>query len=155
MAYSVGKNHASMHRFYQKAFNDTSGVLQKWRWVYAKNVEKGLKVPCLFMITEVSIRCQKNPEVGIRRIPANTPLNDTAHTVCRAGYMKVSCVCLSVPSVDRCNSVQWVCCCGPSPRAGDINQLLHRASLADAAVLIHVRSSTPLSSKHEQCHTVG
>ena len=22
---------------------------------------KGLKVPCLFMITEVSIRCQKNP----------------------------------------------------------------------------------------------
>ena len=55
MAYSVGKNHASMHRFYQKAFNDTSGVLQKWRWVYAKDVAKGLKVPCLFMITEVSI----------------------------------------------------------------------------------------------------
>jgi len=24
-------------------------------------VAKGLKVPCLFMITEVSIRCQKNP----------------------------------------------------------------------------------------------
>ena len=24
-------------------------------------VEKGLKVPCLFMITEVSIRCQKKP----------------------------------------------------------------------------------------------
>jgi len=36
-------------------------------------VAKGLKVPCLFMITEVSIRCQKNPEVGIRRIPAYTP----------------------------------------------------------------------------------
>ena len=34
---------------------------------------KGLKVPSLFMITEVSIRCQKNPEVGIRRIPAYTP----------------------------------------------------------------------------------
>ena len=30
---------------------------------------KGLKVPYLFMITEVSIRCQKRPEVGIRRIP--------------------------------------------------------------------------------------
>jgi len=27
------------------------------------------------MITEVSIRCQKNPEVGIRRIPAYTPPN--------------------------------------------------------------------------------
>jgi len=38
-----------------------------------RGVEKGLKVPCLFMITEVSIRCQKNSEVGIRRIPAYTP----------------------------------------------------------------------------------
>jgi len=36
-------------------------------------VAKGLKVPCLFMITEVSIHCQKNLEVGIRRIPAYTP----------------------------------------------------------------------------------
>jgi len=36
-------------------------------------VAKGLKVTCLFMIAEVSIRCQKNPEVGIRRIPAYTP----------------------------------------------------------------------------------
>jgi len=41
-------------------------------------VAKGLKVPCLFMITEVSIRCQKNPEVGIRRIPAYTPQYTTA-----------------------------------------------------------------------------
>jgi len=39
------------------------------QWCIAKNgggythraVEKGLKVPCLFMITEVSIRCQKKP----------------------------------------------------------------------------------------------
>ena len=51
------------------------------QWCIAKNgggytqrgVAKGLKVHCLFMITEVSIRCQKNPEVGIRRIPAYTP----------------------------------------------------------------------------------
>jgi len=51
------------------------------QWCIAKNgsgytqrgVAKGLKVPCLFMIAEVSIRCQKNPEVGIRRIPAYTP----------------------------------------------------------------------------------
>jgi len=48
------------------------------QWCIAKNgrgytqrgVAKGLTVPCLFMITEVSIRCQKNPEVGVRRIPA-------------------------------------------------------------------------------------
>ena len=40
-----------------------------WQWCIAKNgggytqrgMAKGLKVPCLFMITEVSIRCQKNP----------------------------------------------------------------------------------------------
>jgi len=39
------------------------------QWCIAKNgggytqtgVAKGLKVPCLFMIAEVSIRCQKNP----------------------------------------------------------------------------------------------
>ena len=39
------------------------------QWCIAKNgggytqrgMAKGLKVPCLFMITEVSIRCQKNP----------------------------------------------------------------------------------------------
>ena len=48
------------------------------QWCIAKNeggytqrgVAKGPKVPCLFSITEASIRCQKNPEVGIRRIPA-------------------------------------------------------------------------------------
>jgi len=56
------------------------------QWCIAKNgggytqrgLAKGLKVHCLFMITEVSIRCQKNPEVGIRRIPAYTPQYTTA-----------------------------------------------------------------------------
>jgi len=38
-----------------------------------RGMAKGLKVPCLFMITEVSIRCPKNLEVGIRHIPAYTP----------------------------------------------------------------------------------
>jgi len=55
--------------------------MRPFQWCIAKNgggytqtgVAKGLKVPCLFMIAEVSIRCQKNPEVGIRRIPAYTP----------------------------------------------------------------------------------
>jgi len=54
------------------------------QWCIAKNgggytqtgVAKGLKVPCLFMITEVSIRCPKNPEVGIRRIPASQYTTD-------------------------------------------------------------------------------
>ena len=32
------------------------------------------------MITEVSIRCQKNLEVGIRGIPAYTPEYTTAYT---------------------------------------------------------------------------
>ena len=59
-----------------------SGVLLKMEvGIRKRGVTKGLKVPCLFMITEVSIRCQQNPEVGIRRIPAyrypppNTPLD--------------------------------------------------------------------------------
>jgi len=42
-------------------------------------VTKGLKVPCLFMITEVSTRCQKTLEVSICRIPAYTLQYTTAH----------------------------------------------------------------------------
>jgi len=38
------------------------------------------RIPCLFMIIEVSIRCQKNPEVGIRHIPAYTPQYTTGIT---------------------------------------------------------------------------
>ena len=57
------------------------------QWCIAKNgggymqtgVAKGLKVPCLFMSTEVSVCCQKTPEVGIRRIPAYTPPNTPLH----------------------------------------------------------------------------
>ena len=55
------------------------------QWCIAKNgggytqrgVAKGLKVPCLFMITEVCIRCQKTRRLvyGVYpRIPPNTPL---------------------------------------------------------------------------------
>jgi len=44
------------------------------QWCIAKHgsgyTQKGV---ALFMITEVSIRCQKNPEVGVRRIHAYTP----------------------------------------------------------------------------------
>ena len=58
-----------------------ASTLHYTQWCIAKNgggytqrgVAKGLMVHCLFMITEVSIRCQKTPEVGIRRIPAYTP----------------------------------------------------------------------------------
>ena len=43
-------------------------------------VAKGLKVPCLFMINEVSIRCQKNPGgwyTPYTRVypPPNTPVD--------------------------------------------------------------------------------
>jgi len=63
------------------------------QWCIAKNgggytqrgVAKGLKVPRLFMITEVSIAVKKNPEVGIRRIPAYTPQYTTAYTVIYVG----------------------------------------------------------------------
>ena len=63
------------------------------QWCIAKNgggytqrgVAKGLKVPCLFMITEVSIRCPKNPEVGMRRIPAYTPQYTTDYRCIHGG----------------------------------------------------------------------
>ena len=46
-------------------------------------VAKGLKVPWLFMITEVSIRCQKNPGGWFtpytRVYPPNTPLHTRIH----------------------------------------------------------------------------
>ena len=62
-------------------------VVANVQWCIAKNgggytqrgMAKGLKVPCLFMIAEVSIRCQKTPEVGICRIPAYTPQYTTAN----------------------------------------------------------------------------
>jgi len=52
-------------------------------------VAKGLKVPCLFMITEVSIRCQKTPQVGIRRIPAYNPQYTTGPYSIEAKHTKI------------------------------------------------------------------
>jgi len=61
--------------------------IQCAQWCIAKNgggytqrgVAKGLKVPCLFMITEVSIRCQKKPggwyTAYTHVYPPNTPLS--------------------------------------------------------------------------------
>jgi len=66
------------------------------QWCIAKNgggytqrgVARGLMVPCLFMITEASIRCQKNPEVGVRRMPAYTPPQyTTAYATTRRGIV--------------------------------------------------------------------
>jgi len=55
-----------------------SGVLLKMEvGIHKRGLAKGLKVPCLFMIAEVSIRCQENPEVGIRCIPP--PQYTTVH----------------------------------------------------------------------------
>ena len=70
------------HRYPKLSFlAKTDLCIPATQWCIAKTgggytqtgVAKGLKVPCLFMITEVSIRSQKTPEVGIRRIPAYTP----------------------------------------------------------------------------------
>ena len=74
------------HYIYPTWSADRPVIGARRQWCIAKNgggytqrgVAKGLKVPCLFMITEVSIRCQKNPEVGIWRIPAYTPQYTTA-----------------------------------------------------------------------------
>jgi len=71
-----------------------SGVLLKMEVSIRKREWlKGLKVPCLFMITEVSIRCQKIPEVDIRRIPACTPQYTTGSPGKRAVKQVCVCVC--------------------------------------------------------------
>jgi len=59
------------------------------QWCIAKNgggytqrgVAMGLKVPCLFMITEVSIRCQKNPGGWYTPYTCVYPQYTTAYTV--------------------------------------------------------------------------
>ena len=58
-----------------------SGVLLEMEvGIRKRGVAKGLKVHCLFMITEVSIRCQKTggwytPYTAYRYPPPNTPLD--------------------------------------------------------------------------------
>jgi len=67
-AASVSQKH--MSKLTKCLFLPRDAMLTRYmQWCIAKNgggytqrgVAKGLKVPCLFMITEVSIRCQKNP----------------------------------------------------------------------------------------------
>jgi len=65
--------------FYRPDALPGSGVFAKNGGGYTQmGVAKGLKVPCLFMITEVSIRCQKKPggwyTPYTRVYPPNTPL---------------------------------------------------------------------------------
>ena len=75
----------------------THGQLCRYdQWCNARNgggytqagVAKGLKVPCLFMITKVSIRCQKTRRLVYAvypRIPPNTPLDMTKLTMSPSG----------------------------------------------------------------------
>ena len=87
----------------------SSGLIAYRQWCIAKNgdgytqtgVAKGLKVPCLFMITEVSIRSQKTTEVGIRRIPAYTPQYTTAYRLGKSGGKNCPCMgyCVSVCAI--------------------------------------------------------
>jgi len=63
-----------------------SGVLLKMEvGICKQGLAKGLKVLCLFMIAEVSIRCEKNPEVGIRRIPRIPPTTPLIIISCPPG----------------------------------------------------------------------
>ena len=73
-----------------------SGVLLKMEVGIRKGayVAKGLKVPCLFMITEVSIRCQKTRRLvyGVYpRIPPNTPLTTPHSVLWQKCYNKEGC----------------------------------------------------------------
>ena len=61
-----------------------------------RGVAKGLKVPCLFMIIEVSIRCQKNPEVGIRRMYPRIPPQYTTGLEYEVPQSRLYCLCINV-----------------------------------------------------------
>jgi len=102
------------------------------------------------MITDVSIRCQKNPEVGIRRIPAYTPQYTTGYTariVCRAGSVKRSSVRLSA-SLSVCPVIlQFL----PQPRRAASLQL----SAVRALVDIGSRSTGPLHGAQQQMRAVS
>ena len=63
----------ALHRLQQQQQQPVVCIAKNGGGYTQRGAAKGLKVPCLFMITEVSIRCRKNREVGIRRIPAYTP----------------------------------------------------------------------------------
>jgi len=66
----------------------TRSVVVCSQWCIAKNgggytqrgAAKGLKVPCLFMITEVSIRCQKNPDASCQLKSCQLPRNSAETT---------------------------------------------------------------------------
>jgi len=66
-----------------------------------RGMAKGLKVPCLFMITEVSIRCQKKTEVGIQRTPAYTPNTPLHASTPPLSFLQAGC-----PSCRPSNSVK-------------------------------------------------
>jgi len=99
------------------------------QWCIAKNgggytqtdVAKGLKVPCLFMITEVSIRCQKNPggwyTAYTRVYPPNTPLAvvpqySVINSVPRADDERPSCTLHSPPA--------WIGFSAPADRSNEM-----------------------------------
>ena len=94
---------------------DEPVALHYIQWCIAKNgggytqrgVAKGLKVPCLFMITEVSIHCQKKTRrlvYGVYpHIPPNTPLT----TSCGTHY---SC-CWTYVDNDRQLFIKTTSCC--------------------------------------------
>jgi len=70
-------------------------------------VAKGLKVPCLFMIAEVSIRYQKNPGGWYT---AYTPQYTTVFTFLVPPH----------PGSPGKRAVKWVCVC--AQQAGDIDR---------------------------------
>jgi len=82
--------------------NSVVSLLSDAQWCIAKNgggymqrgMAKGLKVPYLFMITEVSIRCQKTRRLVYGVYPPNTPLvmpdSGEAEVVMSVGCLKLS-----------------------------------------------------------------
>jgi len=85
------------------------------QWCIAKNgggytlrgVAKGLKVPCLFMITEVSIRCQKKPGGWYTAYTRVYP--PIHHCVCHCVLIRSSVLIVVTYTQATCSLYRFVC----------------------------------------------
>jgi len=94
-------------------------------WCIAKNgggytqrgVAKGLKVPCLFMITEVSIRCPKKPRGWYTAYTRVYPIHHCPYCKLRSTLVHCKCNCARTPdSLAAYYAEQGLCICRSSVR---------------------------------------
>jgi len=59
---------------------------------------------------------------------------------------------LSVPYIHCCSGMQWICCCQPHGQVISLGVAVQCVCSRSGRLLIHIYSSTVVSSKCKQCH---